>query len=188
MSITPSDFRNGLIFEQDGKLIQVVEFQHVKPGKGPAFVRCKFRNLMTGALYEDKVRPNMKLEEVRVEKRVYDYLYADGDMMVLMDKETYDQINVPADILGKQAELLLENEEIAVSMNGDIPISAEMPMNVVRTITFCEPGVKGDTATNATKAATVEGGATVQVPLFLNQGDKIRISTADFKYVERAKE
>lgn len=188
MSITPSDFRTGIIFEQDGKLIQVVEFQHVKPGKGPAFVRCKLRNLLTGALYEDKIRPNVKLEEVRVEKRVFDFLYMDGEDMVLMDKETYDQIHVPTEILGKQAELLLENEEITVAMHGEDPISAEMPLTVVREVTFCEPGVKGDTATNATKAATVEGGATIQVPLFLNEGDKIRINTADFKYLERAKE
>ena len=188
MSITPNDFRTGIIFEQDGKLIQVVEFQHVKPGKGPAFVRCKLRNLLTGALYEDKIRPNVKLEEVRVEKRVYDYLYSEGEDMVLMDKETYDQIHVPTEMLGKQAELLLENEELTVAMHGDNPISVEMPLTVVRQITFCEPGVKGDTATNATKAATVEGGGTVQVPLFINEGERIRVNTADFKYVERAKD
>jgi len=188
MAITPTDFRSGMVINYQGNLMQVIEYQHVKPGKGPAFVRVKLRNLRSGSIVEEKLRPDMKLEEVRVENRRYDYLYADGDMLVLMDKETYDQIHLPSEMLGKQLELLSENEEIMVAMNGVEPISAELPLNVVREITFCEPGVKGDTATGATKPATVEGGATINVPLFLNQGDKVRIDTREFKYLERVRE
>jgi len=188
VSITPNDFRTGLVFERDGELLQVVEFQHVKPGKGPAFVRSKLRNIRTGSIVEEKLRPEAKLEEVRVENRKMDYLYADGDMLILMDKETFDQIQVPAEMLGKQHELLTENEELTVAMNGPEPLSVELPLAVVREITFCEPGVKGDTATGATKPATVEGGATVTVPLFVNQGDKIKIDTRTFSYIERAKD
>ncbi len=177
-----------MVFERGNDLLQVVEFQHVKPGKGPAFVRTKLRNLRSGATFEEKLRPSEKFEEVRVENRKYDYLYPDGDMLVLMDKETYDQINIPGEMLGKQLELLAENEELTVAMNGDEPLSVELPLNVVREITFCEPGVKGDTATGATKSATVEGGASINVPLFLNQGDRIKIDTRTFEYIERAKD
>jgi len=187
VSITPSDFRNGLVFKRSDVLWQVVEFQHVKPGKGPAFVRCKLKNLRTGSLVEEKIRPDVKLEEVRVESRKFDYLYTDGDMLVLMDKETYDQINVPEEMLGKQLELLAETEELTLSMNGEEPLSVELPLTVVREITFCEPGVKGDTATGATKQATVVGGATINVPLFVNQGDSIKIDTRTFTYLERAR-
>lgn len=188
MSITPNDFRNGMVFKRGNDLLQVVGFQHVKPGKGPAFVRTKLKNVRSGAIFEEKLRPSEKFEEVRVESRKYDYLYAEGDMLVLMDKETFDQIQVPAETLGKALELLTENEELAVSMNGLEPLSVELPLTVVRSVTFCEPGVKGDTATGATKAATVEGGAVVNVPLFVNQGDRIRIDTRSFSYLERVRD
>jgi elongation factor P len=187
VSITPNDFRTGLVFERDGELLQVVDFQHVKPGKGPAFVRAKLKKFRSGAIFEEKLRPEVKLEEVRVESRKFDYLYAEGDMLVLMDKETYDQIYVPAEMLGKQIELLTENEELTVALNADEPLSVELPLTVVREVTFCEPGVKGDTATGATKSATVEGGATINVPLFINQGDKLKIDTRTFSYLERAR-
>ena len=188
MSITPGDFRNGMVFERDNVLLQVMEFQHVKPGKGPAFVRVKLKNLRTGSIVEEKLRPDQKFEEVRVENRKMDYLYADGDLLVVMDKETYDQINIPSEMLGKQIDLLVENEELTVAMNGEEPISVEMPLTVVREVTFCEPGVKGDTATGATKPATVEGGATVNVPLFINVGDRLKIDTRTYSYLERAKD
>jgi len=188
MSITPQDFRNGLVFDRDNRLLQVVEFQHIKPGKGPAFVRTKLRDLKTGAIFEEKLRPEEKLEEVRIENRKMDYLYSEGDQLVVMDRETYDQIHLARELLGKQAGLLVENEEIVVQMNGETPLSAELPLNVVRQVTFCEPGVRGDTATNAMKPATVEGGATINVPLFVDTGDKIKIDTRNFSYVERAKE
>lgn len=186
MSITPTDFRNGLVFGRDSQLFQVLEFQHIKPGKGPAFVRVKLKNLRTGSIFEEKLRPEEKLEEVRIEARKMNFLYFDGDMLVAMDNETYDQVHVPKEMLGKQVSLLTENEELTVAMNGEIPISVEIPMAVVREITFCEPGVKGDTATGGTKPATVEGGAIVAVPLFVNQGDKIKIDTRTFAYLERA--
>lgn len=186
MSITPTDFRNGLVFGRDNQLFQVLEFQHIKPGKGPAFVRVKLKNLRTGSIFEEKLRPEEKLEEVRIEARRMNFLYFDGDMLVAMDNETYDQVHLPKEMLGKQVTLLTENEELTVAMNGEIPISVDMPMAVVREITFCEPGVKGDTATGATKPATVEGGAVVAVPLFVNQGDKIKIDTRSFAYLERA--
>jgi elongation factor P len=186
MSITPTDFRNGLVFGRDNQLFQVLEFQHIKPGKGPAFVRVKLKNLRTGSIFEEKLRPEEKLEEVRIEARRMNFLYFDGDMLVVMDNETYDQVQLPKEMLGKQASLLKENEELLIAMNGEIPISVEMPMAVVREITFCEPGIRGDTATGATKPATVEGGAVVAVPLFVNQGDKIKIDTRSFAYLERA--
>lgn len=188
MSVTPSDFRTGLVFERGNDLMQVVEFQHVKPGKGPAFVRTKLRNLRTGAIFEDKIRPDVKLEEVRVETRKMDYLYEENEMLVVMDKETYEQHYVPKEMLGDQIKLLTENEELTVAMNGEEPLTVELPLAVVREVVFCEPGVKGDTATGATKPAEVVGGATVNVPLFINQGDKIKVDTRSFSYLERSKD
>ena len=188
MSITPSDFRNGTVFERDGNLLQVMEFQHIKPGKGPAFVRVKLKNLRSGSIFEDKLRPEEKLEDVRVESRKMDYLYEEGDMLVAMDRETFEQVYITKEMLGSQLSLLTENEELTVAMNGEEPITVELPLAVVREITYCEPGVKGDTATGATKPATVVGGAVVNVPLFVNQGDKIKIDTRNCSYLERAKE
>lgn len=187
MAITTSDFRPGIVIKYKNNLMQVQGYQHVKPGKGPAFVRVKMRNLLTGSIIEVKLRPSEKYEEVRVENRKFDYLYPEGDMLVIMDKETYDQINIPKTMLGKQIGLLTENEELTVAISDGEAITAELPLNVVREITFCEPGVKGDTATGATKQAVVEGGATINVPLFLNQGDKIRVDTKEFKYQERVR-
>jgi elongation factor P len=188
MAITPNDFRNGMVIDKQNQLLQVMEFQHIKPGKGPAFVRVKFKNLRSGAIFEEKLRPEEKLDEVRVENRKMNYLYAEGDDLVVMDNESYDQIHLPRMLLGKQSELLIENEELTVAMNGEEPISAELPIAVVRTVTFSEPGVKGDTSGAASKPATVEGGATANVPLFVNEGDRIKIDTKTFSYVERAKD
>lgn len=188
MSITPNDFTTSTVFTRDGRLLKVVEFQHIKPGKGPAFVRVKLLDLRSGAIFEEKLRPEEKLEDVRVESRKMNYLYNEGDMLVVMDNETYDQIHIPKELLGRQAALLIENEELTVAMNGEEPISADLPLVVAREVVFCEPGVKGDTATGATKPAQVEGGATVAVPLFVGQGDRIRIDTRTFNYVERAKD
>jgi elongation factor P len=188
MAITPTDFHTGSIFARDGVLWQVIEFQHVKPGKGPAFVRCKIKNLRTGALVEEKLRPDVKLEEVRVENRKMDYLYQQDDFLVVMDKENFEQYMVPRDLLGKQLSLLIENEELNVAMNGNEAISAELPLTVVREVTFCEPGIRGDTATGATKGATVEGGAVINVPLFVNQGDRLKIDTRSFSYLERVRD
>lgn len=188
MAISPNDFRNGLVFQRGNDLLQVMEFLHVKPGKGPAFVRAKIKNLRTGSIVEEKFRPSERFEEVRVETRKYDYLYPENDFLVVMDKETYDQIYVPKELLGEKLNLLVENEELSVAMNGDEPLSVELPLAVVRKVEHCEPGVKGDTATGATKPATVEGGAVVNVPLFINEGDRIKINTAEGSYVERVKD
>jgi elongation factor P len=188
VSITANDFRNGLVFERQGELLQVVEFQHIKPGKGPAFVRVKLKNVRSGAIFEEKLRPEEKLEEVRLEARKMNYLYAEGDMLVVMDMETYDQLHLPQEMLGKQVSLLTENEELTVGMNAETPVWVEMPIAVVRKVEFCEPGIRGDTATGATKPATVEGGATVTVPLFVSQGDRIKIDTRTFSYIERARD
>lgn len=188
MAITPNDFKPGMVFQRTGSLLKVVEFQHIKPGKGPAFVRAKLLDLRTGAIFEEKLRPEEKLEDVRIEARKMNYLYSEGDMLVLMDNETYDQIHIPKELLGRQASLLAENEELTVAMHGEEPISVDLPLTVNRVVVFCEPGIRGDTATGATKPATVEGGATVNVPLFVSQGDKIKIDTRTFSYVERAKD
>jgi elongation factor P len=187
VAITPNDFRNGVVFERSGELLQVLEFLHVKPGKGPAFVRTKLKNLRSGAITEEKLRPSERFEEVRVENRKFDYLYREGDLLVLMDKETFDQILVPAEMLGKQLSLLAENEELTVALHGEEPLSVELPLTVVRRVTFCEPGVRGDTATGATKPATVEGGGTINVPLFVEEGDEIKIDTRTYTYLERSR-
>jgi elongation factor P len=188
VSITPNDFRNGLVFQRDNELMQVMEFQHFKPGKGPAFVRVKLKNLRSGAIFEEKLRPEERLEEVRLEARKMSFLYFEGDNLVAMDNDSYDQVHLPKEMLGKQLPLLAENEELTVGMNGDIPVWVELPLAVVREVTFCEPGVRGDTATGATKPATVEGGAVVAVPLFVSQGDRIKIDTRTCGYIERAKD
>jgi elongation factor P len=187
MAITPNDFRNGTVIDRAGVLLEVMEFQHIKPGKGPAFVRVKFKDLRSGAIFEEKLRPEERLEPVRIEARKMNYLYDEGEDLVLMDTESYDQIHVPRSLVGKQASLLRENEDLTVDMHGEEPIRVELPLTVVRQITYCEPGVKGDTASAATKPATVEGGAVVNVPLFVNEGDKIKIDTRSFNYLERAK-
>jgi elongation factor P len=187
MAISPNEFRNGTVLERSGALLEVMEFQHIKPGKGPAFVRVKFKDLRSGAIFEEKLRPEDKLDQVRIESRKMNYLYDDGDQLVLMDTESYDQIHVPKTLMGKQLSLLAENEELTVDLHGEEPIRVELPMSVVRQIVYCEPGVKGDTASAATKPATVEGGAVVNVPLFVNDGDRIKIDTRNFNYLERAK-
>jgi elongation factor P len=188
MAITPGDFTTSSVFIRDGRLLKVVDFQHVKPGKGPAFVRTKMQDLRTGAIFEEKLRPEERFEEIRLETKKYECQYMDGEDLVCVDRETYiDQVHVPKTLLGKQATLLVENEELTISMNGEEPVSAELPLAVVREVTYTEPGVKGDTATGATKPATVEGGATVNVPLFVTTGDRIKVDTREFKYIERAK-
>jgi elongation factor P len=188
MAITPGDFTTSSVFIRDGRLLKVVDFQHVKPGKGPAFVRTKMQDLRTGAIFEEKLRPEERFEEVRLEVKKYEYQYMDGDDLVCVDRETYiDQVQVPKTLLGKQIGLLVENEELTIAMNGAEPVSIELPLAVIREVTYTEPGVKGDTATGATKPATVEGGATVNVPLFVTTGDRIKVDTREFKYIERAK-
>ncbi|NKB67147.1 MAG: elongation factor P [Candidatus Latescibacteria bacterium] len=180
-----TDFRNGFTMVIDGTIFTIVEFQHVKPGKGNAFVRTKLKNLQTGAVLERTFRSGDKVENVRVEKREMQYLYTDGDVFNFMDTETYDQIALGDDIVGDESKLLKENDTAFVLVAHDKPISIELPNFVQLEVTQTEPGVKGDTATGASKSATLETGAVVMVPLFINQGDVLKIDTRTGDYVER---
>lgn len=185
--ISAGDFRNGVTFEMDGQVFQVVEFQHVKPGKGAAFVRTKYRNVKTGAVVERSFNPTDKFEQAQLERRDMSYLYADGDLYYFMDTETYEQMPINKNMLGDALDFLKENMVCRIlSYKGEI-FGIEPPTFVELEVTECEPGVRGDTATNATKTAKVETGAEIRVPLFINQGDVIRIDTRTGEYMERAK-
>ena len=184
--ISAGDFRNGITFEMDNQVFQVIEFQHVKPGKGAAFVRTKYRNMKTGSILERSFNPNEKFEQARMERNDMTYLYNDGDLFYFMDVNTYEQVPFSAEVLGDALKFLKENMEChVISYKGDI-YGIEPPTFVELEITECEPGVKGDTAQNATKTAVVETGATIRVPLFVNQGDKVRVDTRTGAYMERA--
>ncbi|MBP5260854.1 MAG: elongation factor P [Clostridiales bacterium] len=184
--ISAGDFRNNMCFEMDGQVYQVVEFQHVKPGKGAAFVRTKYKNVKTGSVVERSFNPNEKFEQAQLERRDMQYLYNDGDLYYFMDQETYDQTPIAADKVGDGIKFLKEEMICKIlSYKGEI-FSVELPITVELKITECEPGVKGDTATNVTKYATLETGATVKVPLFINQDEVIRIDTRTGEYLERA--
>lgn len=185
--ISAGDFRNGMTFEMDNDVYQVVEFQHVKPGKGAAFVRTKYRNVRTGSVVERSFNPNEKFEEARLERRDMSYLYNDGDLYYFMDTETYDQVPFTAATLGAGLNFLTENMVCKVVSYKGTVFSVELPLFVELLITETEPGVKGDTATNVTKNATVETGAIIKVPLFINEGEKIRIDTRTGEYMERVK-
>ena len=179
------EFRNGFTMLLDGILYSIVEFQHVKPGKGGAFVRTKLKNAQSGAVVERTFRSGDKVEEVRLEKREMQFLYPEGDVYHFMDTETYEQSEIAAEIVGKSADLLKENGSAFVLIALGKPISVELPNFVSLQITHTEPGVKGDTATGAAKPATLETGAVVTVPLFVHQGDTLKIDTRTGEYVER---
>ena len=184
--INSTDFRTGLTIEIDGGVWQIVEFQHVKPGKGAAFVRTKIKNVETGAVVERTFNPNEKMPAAHIDTRTMQYLYADGDMYTFMDMETYEQTELNKETLGDALNFLLENMEVQMqSFNGRV-IGISLPNAVVLQVTECEPSVKGNTATGATKMATVETGYQVRVPLFVNEGDKLRIDTRTGNYIERA--
>ena len=184
--ISAGDFRNGLCFEMDDQVYQVVEFQHVKPGKGAAFVRTKYKNVKTGSVVERSFNPNEKFEQAQLERRDMQFIYADGDLYYFMDQETYEQTPIHQDKIGDGIKFLKEEMVCkVVSYKGDI-FQVELPITVVLEITECEPGVKGDTANNASKYATLETGAVVKVPLFVNQGEKIKVDTRTGEYLERA--
>ena len=184
--ISAGDFRNGLCFEMDGQVYQVVEFQHVKPGKGAAFVRTKYKHVKTGSVVERSFNPNEKFEQAQLERRDMQFIYADGDLYYFMDTDTYEQTPIHSDKIGDGTKFLKE-EMICkvVSYKGDI-FQVELPITVELEITECEPGVRGDTTNNANKYATLETGAVVKVPLFVNQGEKIRVDTRTGEYLERA--
>ena len=185
--ITAGDFRNGVTFEQDGQVLQVVEFQHVKPGKGSAFVRTKIRNVITGSVVERTYNPTDKFPTAFVERKEMQYLYDDGDLSIFMDLETYDQIPINARELSDSFKFVKENEVVKVlSYKGKI-FGIEPPNFVVLKVTKTDPGFKGNTATNTLKPATLETGAEIRVPLFISTGDRIRIDTRTGEYLERAK-
>ena len=183
--VSAGDFRNGLTIEIDGTVYQILEFQHVKPGKGAAFVRTKLKNIKNGGIVEKTFRPTEKCPQAHIEKRDMQYLYADGDSYNFMDVETYDQFAMTEDQIGDSLKFVKENEMVKMlSHNGDI-FAIEPPMFVELEITETEPGFKGDTATGASKPATVETGATVNVPLFVETGDVISIDTRTGEYLKR---
>ena len=187
-TITAGDFRNGVTFEKDGQVLQVVEFQHVKPGKGAAFVRTKMKNIITGGVTETSFNPTAKFEQATVERKDAEYSYNDGDLYYFMDPETYDMVPLNRDVLGDAFRFVKENTVCKlVSYKGSV-FTVEVPNFMDLEVTETEPGLRGDTATNVTKPATLETGAEVKVPLFINTGDKIQIDTRTGEYIGRSKE
>lgn len=184
-----SDIRNGLCIKYNHDIYKIIEFLHVKPGKGPAFVRTKLKSLTSGKVLDNTFSAGHKIDDVRVETHTYQFLYAEGDDFHFMNTESFEQITLQKNILDSP-DLLKEGTNVMVQVNTetDLPLSVDMPASIILEVTYAEPGVKGNTATNATKSATVETGATVNVPLFINEGDKIKIDTASGNYMERVKE
>ncbi|MBX2974917.1 MAG: elongation factor P [Ignavibacteriaceae bacterium] len=182
-----SDFKNGLIIKFKNDLYTITEFQHVKPGKGGAFVRTTLKSLRTGRVLDNTFRSGESVDVVRVERRKYQYLYRDGEFLVCMDNDTYEQINVPEILFGDGVNFLKESEEVEILFNGEEIINVEIPVFVKLKVVSTEPGFKGDTATGALKPATLETGVSVNVPLFVNTDDMLKIDTRTGGYVERVK-
>ncbi|AOC96890.1 MULTISPECIES: elongation factor P [Flavobacterium] len=184
-----SDIRNGLCIKFNHDIYKIIEFLHVKPGKGPAFVRTKLKSLTSGKVLDNTFSAGHKIDVIRVETHTFQFLYPEGDEFHFMNAETFEQISLNKNILDAP-ELLKEGTNVMVQINTetDLPLSVDMPASVILEVTYAEPGVKGNTATNATKNATVETGANINVPLFINEGDKIKIDTATGSYMERVKE
>ena len=183
--ISAGEFRNGTTFEMDSQVFKIVEFQHVKPGKGAAFVRTKLKNVMTGAVLERTFNPTEKVQEAQIERKDMQYLYSDGEMYYFMDNETYEQLPLGKDDLGDTLNYLTDNMMVkVVSYKGKV-FGVEPPIFVELAVTYTEPGFKGDTSTGATKPATLQTGYVVNVPLFVNIGDKVRIDTRTGEYMER---
>ncbi|MBW2235726.1 MAG: elongation factor P [Deltaproteobacteria bacterium] len=185
MAVDTSQFKNGLRIELDGEPFAITYFQHVKPGKGGAFVRTKVKNIRNGKIIDKTFRAGEKVELADVEDKRMQYLYRDGENLVLMDNQSYEQIPVPAEVVGGALNYLLENAQVDVLFWRGKAVNVDIPSFVEAQVTETEPGMKGDTASGATKLATIETGATLQVPLFINQGEKIRVDTRNGKYVER---
>jgi elongation factor P len=182
---TTNDLKNGMTLDLDGVLWNVVEFQHVKPGKGGAFVRSKLKNVRTGQVVERTFNAGVKIDTATVDKSEMTYLYADGSDYVFMDTETYEQLHVPAAAVGDAKDYLLETTNATVARHGDEVLYVELPASVELVITYTEPGMQGDRSTGGTKPATLETGASVQVPLFISQGEKIKVDTRDGRYISR---
>ena len=180
-----SDFKNGLVLNLDGVLWTITEFQHVKPGKGPAFVRTTLKNVMTGKVVDRTFNAGIKVDSATVDKRDMTFLYKDGSEFVFMDKDTYDQINVSAQVVGSVADYLLENQEAMVATHDGVVLFVELPASVELLVSHTDPGLQGDRSTGGTKPAKLETGAEINVPLFLNTGDKIKVDTRDGRYLGR---
>ncbi|GIL34661.1 elongation factor P [Phycicoccus sp. DTK01] len=180
-----NDLKNGLVLNLEGQLWSVVEFQHVKPGKGPAFVRTKLKNVLSGKVVDKTFNAGVKVETANVDKRTMQYLYNDGTDFIFMDGDTYDQLPVSPEVVGDAAKYLLENQDAIVARHDGSVLYIELPASVILEITYTEPGLQGDRSTGGTKPATLETGAEVQVPLFLEQGTKIKVDTRDGSYLGR---
>ena len=184
---TTNDLKNGMVLNIDGQLWAVVEFQHVKPGKGPAFVRTKLKNVESNKTVDKTFNAGTKVETATVDRRTMSYLYNDGSSYVFMDVATYEQLEIAPEIVGNAANFLLENQEAVVATNEGRVLFIELPASVELEVTFTEPGLAGDSATGRTKPATLETGHEIQVPLFINQGEKVKVDTRDSSYMGRVK-
>jgi elongation factor P len=187
MALSTSDFKTGLTIEYEGNVYQIVDFQHVKPGKGGAFVRSRIKNLMTGNTIDKTWRAGDKMDQAIVERRNVDYLYRDGDDLVFMDMEDYEQLTLPAKQIGDAANFLKDNTSVQLVQWKGILLNIELPNTMEFVITQSDPGVRGDTAQGGSKPATIETGAVVTVPLFVNEGETIRVDTRTGQYIERVK-
>jgi elongation factor P len=180
-----NDLKNGLVLNIDGQLWTVVEFQHVKPGKGPAFVRTKLKAVLSGKVVDKTFNAGLKVETANVDKRTMQYLYKEGSDFIFMDNETYEQLHVPADTVSDAAQYMLENQEAVVATHDGVPLYVELPASVELVISYTEPGLQGDRSTGGTKPATLETGAEISVPLFITQGEKVKVDTRDGSYLGR---
>jgi elongation factor P len=183
---TTNDLKNGMTLDLDGQLWTVVEFQHVKPGKGPAFVRTKMKQVLTGKVVEKTFNAGVKVDVAILEKRDMQYLYRDGDDFIFMDSTNFDQISIPKSTVGEAADYMLENCDAIVAMHEGNPLYVELPASVELTITYTEPGIQGDRSSGGTKPATLETGITIQVPLFIKQDEKVLVDTRNGSYLGRA--
>ena len=182
---TSNDLKNGMVLSMDNQLWAVIEFQHVKPGKGPAFVRTKLKNVISGKVIDRTLNAGIKIDVATVDKREMQYLYNDGEGYVFMDTKDYDQMTLSSELVGDSANYLLENQQAIVAIHEGLPIYVEMPPSVVLEITFTEPGLQGDRSSGGTKPATVETGLQIQVPLFVEQGTKVKVDTRTGEYLGR---
>jgi elongation factor P len=182
---TTNDLKNGLVLNLEGQLWTVVEFQHVKPGKGPAFVRTKLKHVLSGKVVDKTFNAGVKVETATVDKRDMTYLYSDGSEYVFMDGDTYEQIHIPADTVGDAAKYMLENQTAMVATHEGAPLFVELPTSVELVIKHTDPGLQGDRSTGGTKPATLETGAEIQVPLFVTTGEKVKVDTRDGRYLGR---
>ena len=183
-----TDFKNGIILRRKENLWKIVEFQHVKPGKGAAFVRTKLKNIKTGQVVDETFRAGEKVEIVRVEAHSYNFSYNDGDDYYFMNNETFDQISLPKDSISDILDFLIDNTKVDILFEGNSPLEVRIPLHMNFIISETEPGEKGNTAQGGTKPATLETGLIIQVPLFIKEGDQIRVDTKDKKYIERVKQ